>query len=87
MRIAEHSLVRLVAPVPAERVNGSFGEGHQPAIGDIGVVVHVYPMLPTHEAMFMVECTADDGGARWLADVKVSELVPVDSASMQRPSA
>ncbi|MEJ2829502.1 hypothetical protein WBO40_13265 [Lysobacter sp. CCNWLW52] len=87
MRMAEHALVRIVAAVPAERVDGSFGAGHQPAIGDIGVVVHVYPILPAHEAMFIVECVADDGRARWLADVKASELAPVESAFTRRPSA
>lgn len=87
MKITEHHVVRIVAPVPIERVDGSFGDGRQPTIGDIGVVVHVYPILPAHEAMFIVECVGDDGSARWLADVKVSELVPVDSASTQLPSA
>lgn len=87
MNTSEYDLVRVIADIPADRVDAHFGLGRAPRIGDLGSVVMAYPASPHHEPAFSVECVCPDGHTLWLAELFASELErvapdPAQSVSM-----
>ena len=73
MSISEYELVRLIADIPAERVDRDASQ-KLPQIGDLGAVVLVHATQPPQEAAYVVEAVAPDGHTIWLADIFASEL-------------
>lgn len=73
---AEHDVVRILTPIPAERTNCDMSK-RSPVVGDEGTIVCVYPTRAPQEPMFIVECVADDGSTEWIADVFGMELALV----------
>ncbi|MBX9404054.1 DUF4926 domain-containing protein [Lysobacter sp. BMK333-48F3] len=78
-QIRDYDVVRLIADVPPERVDGSVGR-RLPRVGDVGTVVMVHGSRPESEPAFCVEAVDLDGRTAWLAEVFASELEPVPSA-------
>jgi len=80
MSITEYDVVRVIADIPAERVDRAVSQSH-PQVGDLGAVVLVHSTQPLREAAFAVECVGSDGQTIWLADIFASELerAPVKS--------
>ena len=73
MRISEYDVVRVIADIPAGRINRSASQ-RSPRIGDLGAVVLVHTIQLDQEAAFAVECVGPDGHTIWLADIFASEL-------------
>ncbi|GAB3358446.1 hypothetical protein GCM10027430_29000 [Lysobacter tyrosinilyticus] len=74
MSISEYDVVRVIAQIPAGRVDTTASQGRMPQIGDLGAVVMVHPSVPHQELAFVVECVGPDGHTVWLADIFASEL-------------
>ncbi|WP_242166498.1 hypothetical protein [Lysobacter sp. M15] len=79
MKISEYDVVRVIAEIPADRIDLSASQG-RPQIGDLGAVVLVHTVKPNQEPAFIVECVGSDGHTIWLADILASELERVPSS-------
>ena len=64
---------RLIAVVPAERVDVSGGDGSAPRVGDIVELDHGFT-FPDGRPGGIVVCRAPDGHFKWSADVLDSEI-------------
>jgi hypothetical protein len=74
----ELDVVRVTSTGTVERtVDGSPGVVRQPAVGDVGTIVHV--IGPTK---FIVECVDTEGATVWITDFDLDEIQVVD----QRPA-
>lgn len=72
--IQELDSVRIVKLLtPRRHISSSQGCGRQPAVGDDGVVVHIYTENG-EPAGYIVECVAFDGMTVWLADFEPDEV-------------
>jgi len=70
----ELDVVRITSTGTVERiVDGSPGVVRQPAVGDLGSIVHV--ISPTK---FIVECVDGEGQTVWISDFDLDEIQVVD---------
>ncbi|GAB3358631.1 hypothetical protein GCM10027430_29290 [Lysobacter tyrosinilyticus] len=74
MNISEYDVVRVIAEIPADRVDAGASQGRMPQVGDLGAVVMAHASNPRQEPAFTVECVGPDGHTVWLADIFASEL-------------
>ena len=73
MPIFEYEVVRVIAKIPADRIDHGSSK-RPPQIGDLGAVVLAHAAQPGHSAAFIVECVGSDGRTIWVADIFASEL-------------
>jgi hypothetical protein len=78
----EYDIVRVVRLTTPERYNvgGNPSIKRQPNIGDIGTIVHAYPIIPGKEKAYIVECLGEEG-TYWVCDFYEHELELVTRAS------
>ena len=79
MQFREYNVVRVIAPIPANRIDRNAGEAREPQVGDIGTILIVHSIQPGQESAFIVESVGADGHTLWMADILASELEQVSA--------
>ena len=73
MSLDVYDVVRVITPIPSERVDASVSKVNGIHVGDLGTVLMVLAESPAH-AVYLVECVDPDGHTRWLATLFAEEI-------------
>ncbi|KRA53909.1 hypothetical protein ASD77_04515 [Pseudoxanthomonas sp. Root65] len=73
MTLNMYDIVRVIAPIPSERVDASASRAKDVRVGDMGAIVMALAASEARTA-YEVECVDPDGHTRWLATLFADEI-------------